>query len=70
MFMGLLRPLFHSWCGDETQLTLAVPCIAHKTALWYLTHWGPLFLGSFQADYVAVPVRVSHIKQIFMVLCS
>lgn len=42
---------------------------AHKTALWHLTHCCPLFLGLFHADYVAVPVRVSHIKQLFMVMC-
>lgn len=54
----------------NTQLTLTVSFIAHKTALWHLTHWCPLFLGLFHADYVAVPVRVSHIKPIFMVICS
>lgn len=57
--------LFHN-----TQLTLTVSFFAHKTALWHLTHWCPLFLGLFHADYVAVPVRVSHIKQLFMVICS
>lgn len=54
----------------ESQLTLTVSFITHRTALWHLTHWGPLFLGSFHADYVAVPARVSHVKQMFMVICS
>lgn len=56
---------FHS-----TQLTLTVSFIAHKTALWHLTHCCPLFLASFHADYVVVPVTVSHIRQMFMVICS
>ena len=71
MWTDLLRHQLHSWCGPfhDTQLTLTVPFFAHKTALWHLTHCCPLFLGLFHADYVAVPVRVSHIKQLFMVTC-
>lgn len=69
-FTQILVPLLVQGPFRKTQLTLTVSFIAHKTALWLLTHWCPLFLGSFHADYVAVPVRVSHIKPIFMVICS
>lgn len=73
MCVDLLRSLVLFLVWDpfhNTQLTLTVSFIAHKTALWHPTHWCPLFLGSFHADYVAVPVRVSHIKPMFMVICS
>lgn len=55
-------PTVHSWH------TLSF--IAHKTALWQLTQWWPLCPGSLDANYVAVPVSVSHTRGMFMVICS
>lgn len=72
-FIHLLGTLLYFWCGTSSTIHswhLTLSFIAHKTALCQLTHWWPLCPASLSADYVSVPVSVSHLKQMFMVICS